>query len=680
MARKFWDVGTFDKDAVSKLASECGYDKFSVFLLCSRGICEKEGIREFLEGDCKFSDPFFLKDMDKAVGRISKAINEGEKIAVWGDYDADGVTATALLYSYLEAMGAYVSYYIPKRQEEGYGLHLESLDALLDSGVTLIITVDNGINSVKEAEYIKNRGADLIITDHHRPGNVLPDAIAVINPKREDDESLFKDLAGVGVAFKLAAALEGGDFENVLSDFSDILALGTIADIVPLKGENRSIAIQGAKALNNTSRPGLVSLKNILGKFGDLTSTDIAFALAPRINAAGRMGSADDALKLLLTQDEEEAIELSYKLHEYNSLRQDAETKITKEAIELIESDCKLKYSRVLVVAGENWQEGVIGIVASRLVDKYGKPAMVISLSESGESKGSSRSIEGFSLFDALLNCSGSLIKFGGHTQAAGFTIENSKIDEFREKVNLYAETLPNFYPVLHLDCRLNPACVNIQLVESVNALEPFGAYNPKPVFGIYNCVLKSIKPIGRDGKHLKITFDKDGNSYIGVYFGMDKENFPYVEGDKINLAASVEKSEFKGEIKASIYIKDIKLSAFDDKSYFLSENLYCKFKLGEEITEKEREFLRPTREFCGLIYNFLKKRQGKSNPAEYISVKLEMGSARTCKVKIVLDAFSELGLIKSDGDIIYLPENAKKTNLEDSSILKSLGYKNKTR
>ncbi len=675
MKRKFWRVPSTDKKLAAELAFEYGYDAMSVLLLSARGITEPEDIAEFLQNETEFADPFDIKDMDKAVDRINFAIENAEPIAVYGDYDADGVTATALLYLYLESIGADVSYYIPSRMEEGYGLHNDAIDSLAERNIKLIITVDNGINSFAQAEYIKSKGIDLVITDHHQPGDKLPEAVAVVNPHRADDTSEFKELAGVGVAFKLAAALEDGDCESILSSFADIIAIGTIADIVPLKNENRILAVKGVESINNSDRAGIVAIKNNVG-YGekDFTSTNVAFTIAPRINAAGRIESATTALKLLLTDDAEEAQMLAEQIDSFNIKRQETESKIAGEAIMQIENDESLKYARVIVVDGLDWHAGVIGIVASKLVDKYGKPVMVIARDSSGEAKGSCRSIEGFSLFDALSDSADLLVRFGGHTLAAGFSVKDENISALRERINDYAKSLPVFYPVLNLDCKLNPAGIDVDFVDSISSLEPFGAENPQPVFGIYNVFLTSVRAIGNTGKHIRITFEKKNQQYSAVYFGMSTEDFPFEIGDELDLAVTVDKNEFRGEVKANIYIKNIKLSAFDDEEFFKGELLYNKVKGGAELTAIQKNAVCPDRDFAAKVFRFVKNEKQCKKSAEYIAVKIGYSSQMACKVQIALDAFCELGILNYRSGC-YTVSDAAKVSLGSSQLLKRLGY-----
>ncbi len=675
MKRKFWHVPSIDKKQAAELAYEYGYDAMSVLLLSARGITGPEQIDDFLNYQTELYDPFAIKDMEKAVARIKAAIEKGEKIAVYGDYDADGVTATALLYLYLESVGADVTYYIPSRMEEGYGLHIDAIDTLAVKNVKLIITVDNGINSFAEAEYIKSKGIELVITDHHQPGEKLPEAVAVVNPHRADDNSEFKDLAGVGVAFKLAAAMEDGDCDAILADFADIVAIGTIADIVPLKSENRLIAVRGVEAINNSERVGIAALKNRTG-YGekDFTSTNVAFTIAPRINAAGRIENATTALKLLLTDDIDEADELAEKLDSFNVKRQETESAIAEEAILQIENNQSIKYSRVIVVDGLNWHAGVIGIVASKLTDKYGKPVMVIARDGSGEAKGSCRSIEGFALFDALSAASDLLVRFGGHKLAAGFSVKDENIEDFRKRVNDYAKSLPPFYPQLNLDCKLNPQGIDVDFVDSISALEPFGAENPQPVFGIYKVILSCVKSIGNTGKHTRITFEKKNQQYSAVYFGMPAEDFPFEAGDEIDLAVTVDKNEFRGEVKANIYVKNIRLSAFDDDEYFESDLLYNKVKGSAELSEMQKREACPDRDFAAKVFRFIKNSSDCKKSAEYIAIKIGYTSKESCKVQIALDAFCELGLIKNIGGC-YSAANSPKVNLGSSELLKLLGY-----
>ena len=499
MSRKKWVISPCDRDAAASISENCGVDPFAAYLLCARGITDEFEVESFLY-DTDLMNPFELPDMDKAAERTLSAIENGEKITVFGDYDADGVTSTALLYSYLKSKGACVDYYIPDRAGEGYGMSIDAIQALKERGTELIITVDNGISAIEEVEYAHNIGMDVVVTDHHRVGEALPRAVAVVDPHRADAELEFREWAGVGVAFKFICALEGDEGYELLEQYGDIVALGTVADIVSLRGENRIIVRSGIAYMNaaiseGTLRPGLAALLEASGSTAALDSSSLAFRFAPRINAAGRMGSAYTALRLLLSESREEALQIAEEISQANTERQTIELQIAQSAIDYIEENPHIKYQRVIVVAGKDWHQGVIGIVASRLVEKYGKPAIIIS--RSGEiAKGSGRSIEGFSLYDALTYCSELLTQYGGHTLAAGMSIEDDKIDQFREKINEYASGATPAVPVISIDCKLNPASINPELVYSMQMLEPFGAENPNlfSVFTVWS--LQAFSPL----------------------------------------------------------------------------------------------------------------------------------------------------------------------------------------
>ncbi len=669
-----WNICSYDKNAAAALALKTGADDFAVLLLQSRGIKTAQAVNEFLcAAEGELSSPFLLRDMEKAVVRIKQAIENGERILVYGDYDADGVTATALLTSYLESAGAFVSSRIPSRLTEGYGLSPETAREIASSGVKLVITVDNGIASVEEAEIFKENNVDFIVTDHHKVGAVLPDAVAVIDPHREDDTSPEENLAGVGVALKLAAALEDGDYSAVLEDMGDLAAIGTVADIVPLTGENRIIVARGLEVIKNSYRPGLVRLLEAAGA-REINGSCVAFSVAPRINAAGRMGSADTALRLLLSEDEDEAHQLTERLCSLNAQRQTVESGISEEIERYFEENPQLKKYPVLVAAGKDWHPGVIGIAASRLCDKYGRPAIVLSVGEDGIARGSGRSIDGFSLYDALDYCSELLLQFGGHTLAAGFSVKAENIDAFRQKINEYAATLEPFYPTLNIDVRLNPAYVSTAILDSLSLLEPFGAENPPPVFGLFNMVISSIKPIGSD-KHIRVTLSKDNVSIPAVYFGQTADAFPYVPGDTVDAAVRIEKNEFRGETKASVQIKDIRPAGEDDRALFYSLSEYVRFSAGLRVSDKARALICPDRGLLGSVYRYIKDKKVRSFSPEMLCFRIGCPYERAGAVSVCLDALCEVGVLKNDGGV-YLPaEISGKADLAGSEILKRLGY-----
>lgn len=675
MSRKLWNISAYDKKAAASLSAKLGVDDFAVLLLQSRGInTEKEVCEFFSATDGEISSPFLLADMQKAVDRIRKAIENFENIHIFGDYDADGVTATALLTSYLESVGACVTCSIPSRLHDGYGLSPETAKRIAEDGAKLVITVDNGISSIEEAEIFKEYGVDFIVTDHHTVGDELPDAVAVINPHRKDDLSPEKNLAGVGVALKLAAALEDGDYSSVLDDFGDIAAIGTVADIVSLTGENRIIVTKGLSCINNTFRIGLMKLMECIGNKGDIGSAFVAFGIAPRINAAGRMDNAETALRLLMTDDEDEAVELSQKIMSYNTQRQNAENKIAEEIEEYFTIHPEYKNDAVLVVYGDNWHPGVIGIAAARLVEKYGRPALVMSSNDGVIARGSARSIEGFSLYEALSHCSDCLTRFGGHTLAAGFSVEKKNIDLFRRRINEYAATLPPFYPSLTVDLRLNPAAISTAVLDSLAALEPCGAGNPSPLFGLFGMTVSGVKSIGGD-KHIRITLSKDASSLPAVYFGQTLDSFPYNIGDKVDVAVKIEKNEFRGEVNVGIQIKDIRPAGENDNELFYSLHLYRKFIRGENLSREEKNILCPDRALLGSVYRFVKEQKRWNASEEILCMRLGCSYGKAGAVSVCLDVLKNVGILSQDADGYALTDFVGRADLASCEILKKLDY-----
>ncbi len=675
MNRKKWIVNKCDKDLAADIAENCGVDPFVAYLLVARGFTDEFLVESFLY-DTDICDPFTLPDMEKACERIKSAIDECEKITIFGDYDADGVTSTALLYSYLSKVGANVDYYIPDRAGEGYGMNVSAIEALKERGTALIITVDNGISAIEEIEKAKELGINVVVTDHHQASEVLPDAVAVVDPHRKDCELDFREWAGVGVAFKLVSALASTDVYDLLEDYGDILAIGTIADIVALKGENRILVRAGLAVLNEalqngTLRKGLKALIDESGATKNMTSMNAAFRIAPRINAAGRMGSAERAIKLLLTDDSDEATLLATEISSANAERQSTESGITEFAENYIETHPEIKFSKVIVVDGENWHQGVIGIVASRLCERYGKPCIVIS--KNGEiAKGSGRSVDGFSLYEALSFCKDILVQYGGHKLAAGLTVETDKIEEFRKKINEYAESVDDILPVLKLDCKLNPASINLDMLSVINILEPFGAENPQPLFGLFNMKITGIQPVGSN-KHIRLTVNKNGVSLPVMLFSVAPEDFPFAVSDTVDLAVRLTSNEYMGEVKVSIQVKDIKLSDVDDDEVLKSLALYESFRRGDELSKEQKQQLLPDREFCGNVYKFLRANNGFSSTEEILCYRLGLKAEKLPALKIALDMFIELGLINYENGKFLLPTESKKVELTESIIYKSL-------
>ncbi len=673
LSRKKWVVSQCDRDRAADIAENCGIEPFAAFLLCARGMTDEFEVESFLY-DTDLIDPFTLPDMDKACERVHEAIENGEKITVFGDYDADGVTSTALMYSYLASQGAIVDYYIPDRTGEGYGMNNCAIDALKNSGTNLIITVDNGISAIDETEYAKTLGIDVVVTDHHRAGDVLPDAVAVVDPHRADSLCEFSEWAGVGVAFKFICALDGSEGYELLEEYGDLVALGTVADIVSLKGENRilvrsGLAFMNASISDGTLRPGIRALLEVCDSTGSLDASSLAYRLSPRINAAGRMSSAERAIKLLLSDEKNEAVAIAQEISEINSKRQSTEAGITEEAIGIIENNPDIKCRKVIVVSGKDWHQGVIGIVASRLVERYSKPCIVIS--EIGdEAKGSGRSIEGFSLYDALSYCSPLLVQYGGHVLAAGLTIENSEIDKFRDMINDYASTVESVVPVLHIDCKLNPATINTDVLSSIEILEPFGADNPQPLFGLYNMEITAIQPVG-GGKHLRITVRRKGYSITVILFSVTSDELPYRISDKVDLAVKLSGNEYMGKPQVSIQVKAIRLSQYDDDKILRAEQDYEDFCSGKKMRAEAIANLSVNRDFCGNIYRFIKANNGWNYTDEMLCYRLGLSEEKLTSCKIALDVLSSLGIINCKEGKYILPSENVKSSLENSDIFR---------
>lgn len=669
MSRKKWLVSALDKELASDIAEEYDIDPFCSLLLVSRGITDDSEIFDFFSKECRLSDPFEIKDMDKAVERIRKAIEEKEKILIYGDYDADGVTSTALLYLYLKSENADVITYIPDRNSEGYGLNLDAVKEISEKGVKLIITVDNGISAFNEADYISSLGMDLVITDHHKASHTIPQAVAVVDPHRYDCPSEFKLWAGVGVAFKLVCALSDKTTDELLDLYSDLVTIGTIGDIVSLTGENRAIVKHGLKILNKTARPGVKALKQIAGVDGkEINASTVAFSLVPRINAIGRISSAEEAFRLLISEEEGNALFYAQTVDSSNVTRQDVEKIISGEAEAQIRNNPEMLYDRVLIFSGENWHGGVIGIVAARLTQKYGKPCIVIT-DDGKEAKGSGRSIEGFSLYEAINSASHLLNHFGGHTLAAGFGLDSENIDDFKKAVQDYAKTVEMPFATVALDCKLKPEFISADVLDVISALEPFGAGNPQPMFGLFGMTLTSVQPIG-GGKHLRLSLRRGNATVSALYFGVTLNDFPYDEGDILDLAVRLEKNEYMGQTKVSIYIKDVRMSGTDDDKYLRSVRLYEKLKRKEKLSKKQIEFITPTRQNIADVFRFIRSNKGWKHDLDVLCYRLSSDGSDACRVLTAIDVLEELGIFRKNGNEILLADTECKVNLDDSKLL----------
>ena len=553
-----WKTAAAAPEAVNRLISG-GFAPLAALVLASRGLSTPEAAKAYLCTNCPLPDPFLMTDMDKAAQRVALAMGRGEKIAVYGDYDVDGVTATCLLTDYLRSQGADCIYYIPGRLEEGYGLNPLAIRQLHAEGVKLIITVDCGITAVREAELCRELGIDLVITDHHECKDQLPRAAAVVDPHRKDGGYPHKTLSGVGVAFKLAAALHGNQ-EDILERYADMVCLGTVADVMPLLGENRGFVNRGLKALQNTSRPGLRSLMEESGcDPASVNACTIGYVLAPRINAAGRMGQIQWAVKLFLTQDPQEGAEAASLLCRLNRERQNVETMIYRQAVAMLPPE---KTPEAIVLASHEWHQGVVGIVASRMAEEYHRPTFLICL-DGDKGKASSRSYGGFNLFASLKTLSSLLESYGGHEQAAGFTINRQRIDEFRESVcriagSFYQEASPK--TALDIDCSISPELLTVSNVESLSVLEPCGPGCPRPVFLLERLTIERLTPVG-NGKHLRLRLRQGKLVINAICFSATSQTLSIAEGELVDLACTLQINEFRGIRSVQVNLLDVRPS-----------------------------------------------------------------------------------------------------------------------
>ena len=668
MAFKKWVVRSADKERASALSEKFNIDPFVAFLMVSRGISKDIDAINFLSDDFLMSSPFDFADMEKAVETIYEAIENQEKICIYGDYDCDGVTSTALLLDFFRSKGADVCYYIPSRENEGYGMNKAALDTIASWGVGLIVTVDNGINSFEEAEYIYNLGMRLVITDHHQlTEDLLPKAEAVVNPHRKDNSLEFRDYCGVGVAFKLAVAMDEDNAEELVDEYIDIVAVGTIADVMPLRDENRAIVRLGIKKFN--SQPRLVFKPFVMANAGkEFTCTDIAFRICPRINAMGRMGDAKRAVELLLCDDEAKSTSAYNDFNEENSYRQSVEQEIINDVERQLSSNKKLLSSRVIVVSGDGYHHGVIGIVSAHITEKYGKPSFVIGIDENGVARGSARSIEGFNLFEAICACADDLIQYGGHPLAAGISLDVDMIDKFREDINNFAnEKYPVMpQPELIIDMKLSPSYLNIELADSLKELEPFGSGNPPVILGIYKMTLLSVSSIG-DGKHIRMELQKKNNKIRVVRFTQTVEDFPYQAGDILDLAVKISKNFYNGKSYLSVQAVDIRLSSCDEEKYFAQKSVYELYR----STGKVDASLYPEREDCSVVYKYLRANNGYNYSLDDLYFRLQ-DKISYGKLMFALKAFNQAGLINIQKKIT-LNQPKGKVDLEKTDILRGL-------
>ena len=638
-----WKVSQLEAGAVNALVGS-GYAPLAAMVLASRGIGDDRQARAYLDCNAPLLDPFLMTDMDKAAGRVGLAMSRGEKIAVFGDYDVDGITATCLLTDFLRRHGADVVSYIPGRLEEGYGLNPIAIHQLHAEGVKLIVTVDCGITAVSEAELCKQLGIDLVITDHHECKQTLPAAVAVVDPHRCDGGYPHKNLSGVGVAFKLASALCGSQ-ETVLEEYADMVCLGTVADVMPLQGENRVFVARGLESLAHTRRPGIAALMAECGCAPETVSaSSIGFMLAPRINAAGRMGQIDLAVELFLTDDPDKAAEDARGLCELNRQRQAVESEIYRQAVSMLPMG---KPPEAIVLADESWHQGVVGIVASRIAEEYACPTFLICL-DGEHGKASSRSHGGFNLFASLSALSPLLESYGGHELAAGFTISRANIPEFRRQIcalaaQYYTDDVPR--TVLDVDCAVSPELLTLHNVDSLQMLEPCGNGCPKPVLMMKNLTIDRISMVG-GGRHMRLRLCS-GHTYLNaIYFSANPQTVSIQPGDLVDVAFTPQVNEFRGTRTVQMNVIDIRPSC--NAECLPDAAPYRDMQRGN-LTSGEAAALLPDRKMLALVWRYL----DAANPVQespmclcrkivrWSGQPLNLGQMLTC-----LDIFRDVGLL----------------------------------
>ncbi len=639
-----WNVSQPQPNAVNALVG-AGYAPLTAMILSARGMEKAADAQQYLSCEMSLYDPFLMTDMDLAAGRVGLAMARGEKIAVFGDYDVDGITSTCLLTEFLRRNGADCVSYIPGRLEEGYGLNPIAINQLHAEGVKLIITVDCGITAVEEAQLCASLGIDLVITDHHECKDCLPEAVAVVDPHRPDGGYPHRTLSGVGVAFKLAAAL-GGDQEELLAQYADLVCLGTIADVMPLCGENRVFVARGLDAIRQTDRPGLAALMKECGCTSDnVNATAVSYMLAPRINAAGRMGQIDLAVELFLTDDPDRAEHLARALCDLNRERQQVESEIYNEAVAMLPQG---RSPEAIVLAAESWHQGVVGIVASRLAEEYSCPAFLICL-DGEHGKASSRSFGGFNLFTALTELSDLLESYGGHELAAGFTISRQNIDEFRRQMcriasAYYSDAVPR--TVLDVDCMVTPELLTVRGIDSLATLEPCGTGCPKPVLAMQKMTIERMSQVG-NGRHMRLRLRAGHHGINAIYFSATPESASVEPGDVVDVAFHPQVNEFRGERTVQMNVLDIRPSC----------NAPCSPEMGgyrklrsDALTPEEAAALLPERATLSTVWRYLDAlgRPVKEDPlclcrkiVRWSGRPLSLGQLLTC-----LDIFQDVGLL----------------------------------
>lgn len=673
-----------DKQEAERLAAAAQIPLLLAMVLVSRGVSD---VASFLDASpALLGDPFRMLGMKKAAEIIRDAIEKHERIAVYGDYDVDGVTATCVLLSALKGLGADCVYYIPDRLTEGYGLHRGAVERLVNEmGAKLIVTVDTGITATEEVAFCREMGIRIVVTDHHECPDELPAADAVVDPRNPAETYPFCELAGVGVAFKLVQALVG-DADAVLEQYAELVSLGTVADVMPLRSENRAIVNCGLKKFGMTSNVGLAALMKEAGIPGNkpVTAATLSFALAPRINAAGRFGMAGRAAELFLTNDPDEAAKIAQELTMYNMQRQTQENEMLGEAMQELEASCDPENDRIFILWHELWHHGILGIVASRLTDRFSRP--VILLSVDGEvAKGSGRSIKGFNLYDALAAVPTRPLQFGGHELAAGLTLDSTALEQFREDLRTYASEhlkLEDCVPTLEAECEVEPALLTLEAAESLTLLEPTGMGNPEPLFYMQGLSIREIAAIG-NGKHTRMRLERDGVSLKCVYFGKSPEELGLGEGDVIEVCANVQVNDFRGR-SVQLVLREARLSATERERDVQSRRVFERFMSGAQLNIQEKAHLRLTRPELIAVWRCLTGGADEKGTlivqtaGFYREIHRKTNTVMSAgKLLTALCVFDELGLARmgytQDQIIVQIVPNAPKADLNTSRFLAAL-------
>lgn len=678
MKDKKWIVTNYDNEQVARLSEALALSPLCTKLLIRRGYTDVVRAKNFLSKDpTGFHSPFLMKDMEKATKIVENSIQNGDKTLIWGDYDVDGVTSSTILYKYFKSLGFDVDYYIPRRLDEGYGLNKEAIEEFAKRGGKLLITVDCGITADEEILFAKEFGIKVIVTDHHECRETIPRADAVVNPKRHDCNYPFKELAGVGVAFKFICACEmvlknlshHKALELTLKNYADFTSIGTIADVMPIADENRLIVNRGLIDISNTSNVGLAALIDDAGIYSKsykkkkISSTTIGFVLAPKINAAGRMGTSRSAVDLFLTESREKAAELAGELSRINKDRQALENIILNQAVEKIEKEFDFDNDKVIILSDNDWHHGVIGIVASRITEKYNLPAILVSFKNEGHEmeenlgKGSGRSIKGFNIVEALNKCSDILLKFGGHELAAGLSVDIKNFEEFKRRMNSYANEA--FLDIdgaksIEVDCKVSSDEITVDTANEISQLEPFGLSNAVPIFCSDNMIITSIMSIG-ENKHTKITLKKDGKYFVALFFGRPIDTLPYLEGDIVDVVFNIDINTFKNQQSVQMIIRDIRLSDDQLKRIEAGYTRYNQISINTSLSVKSHEI--PTREDFKAIYTLLRAICAENSGYEFdanLSYLIRLAKKRFCieisffKALVIFDVFSEAGIFTS--------------------------------